>query len=151
MDLLLPSKPFHEAKAQLSDVMSDVVRRHLPYVVDRHRGKERMVLMASDDLLRVLAGFGFSTQVSVSDGEFTFRVPELNLTADGESFDETLDELVTVAEEYAQLLLDRSDFYAQTDRARHIPWALRLALTPAAERRELLVPRPAERAAVAAA
>lgn len=138
----LPSKPFHQAKAQLSDVMSDVVRRHRPFVVDRNRGKELMILMAADDFRRLLDHFRFSTQVSVSDGEFIFRVPELNLTAEGDTYDEGLDELVDVVATYAQLLMERCDFYAQTDRAEHIPWALRVALTPAEARRELLVPRP---------
>lgn len=151
MDALLPCKPFHLAKAQLSDVMNDVVRSHHPYVVDRNRGKEQMILMAAGDLLRLLERFTFTTQVSVSDGEFTFRVPELNLTAAGDSFDEGLDELVEVLEEYAQLLMDRYDFYSQTDRARHIPWALRFALTPVEERRDLLAPQPERPAADQAA
>jgi hypothetical protein len=148
---ILPSKPFDQAQAQLSDVMSDVVRRHHPHVVDRHGGEEQMVLLAAGDLLRLLDGFSFSTQVSVSDGEFIFRVPELNLTAEGDSFDGGLDELVEVVEEYAQLLMERYDFYAQTDRAAHIPWALRFALTPPEGRRQLLAPGPAEQPAVAAA
>lgn len=151
MDALLPSKPFHQAKAQLSDVMSDVVRRHHPHVVDRNRGKELMVLVAADDLRRLLDHFRFSTQVSVSHEEFIFRVPELNLTAEAVSYDEGLDELVDVVAAYSQLLMERCDFYAQTDRAEHIPWALRFALTPAEDRRELLVPRPEQPAAQQAA
>ena len=142
MDTLLPSKPFHQAKAQLSDVMSEVVRSHHPFLVDRNRGKELMVLMSAPDLLRMLEGFSFSTQVSVSEGEFVFHLPELNLVAGGETFDAGLDDLVEIAEKHAEVLMDRLDFYAQTDRAAQIPWALRIALTPAHERRELLVPRP---------
>ena len=149
MDTLLPSKPFHQAKAQLSDVMSEVVRSHQPFLVDRNRGKELMVLMSASDLLQMLDGFPFSTQVSVSDGEFVFHLPELNLVAAAESFDEGLDELVELAEEHAQLLMGRFDFYAQTDRVTQIPWALRIALTPAEQRRELLVPRPEAPAGVA--
>jgi hypothetical protein len=147
MTALLPCKPFAQAKAQLSDVMSDVVRSHHPYVVDRHQGKEQMVLIAAGDLRRMLERFPFKTQVSVSAGEFIFRVPELNLTASGDSFDSGLDELVEVTEAYAHQLIDRFDFYMQTDLARQIPWALRFALTPAEERRDLLVPRPERSAA----
>lgn len=142
MRTLLPSKPFHEAKTQLSGVMSEVVRSHHPFVVDRNRGKEQMVLMEAGDLLRLLESFSFAAQVSVSDGEFIARLPQLKLTAGGETLDEALDELVEVAEEYAQLLLDRPDFYLQTDRGAHLPWALRLALTPPEERRRLVAPEP---------
>lgn len=142
MDALLPAKQFSQAKAQLSDVMSDVVRRHHPHVVDRARGREQMVLLETSDLLRVLESFSFSTQVSISDGEFILRVPELDLTADGASFEEALDALAEVTEDYARLLMGRYDFYSHTDRAHHFPWALRFALTPASERRALLVPRP---------
>ena len=147
MDLLLPTRAFAQAKTHLSDVMSEVVRERHPYVVDRNRGKEQMVLIAAADLRQLLAGFSFSTQVSVSDGEFVFRVPELNLIAGGETFDDGLSELVEVVGEYAQLLMDRYDFYSQTDRAGHIPWALRFALTPAEERPDLLAPRPVAPAA----
>lgn len=145
MRTLLPSRPFNEAKTQLSDVMSQVVRGHHPFVVDRNRGKEQMVLMEAGDLLRMLESFSFAAQVSVSDGEFIARLPVLKLTAGGETLDEALDELVEVAEEYAQLLLERPDFYLQTDRAAHLPWALRLALTPPDQRRQLVAPEPPAR------
>jgi hypothetical protein len=56
---LLPSRPFSEAKAKLSDVMTDVVHRHHPQVVDRRGGKERMILMAVGDLADVLESFTF--------------------------------------------------------------------------------------------
>lgn len=150
MDALLPSRQFNQAKTQLSDVMNEVVREHHPYLIDRNRGRELMVLMEAGDLLRVLESFSFSTQVSISRGEFIARLPELNITADGESFDEALDQLVDLAEEYSQMLMDRYAFYAQTDRAAQLPWALRFALTPAEERRALLVPGPAVREASAA-
>lgn len=70
------------------------------------------------------------------------RLPELGLTAGGETFDDALDELVELAEAYAELFLERWDFYAQTDRRRHVPWVLRLALTMPSDRRALLLNAP---------
>lgn len=146
---LLQTKGLSEAKAQLSDVMTEVVHRHHPVVVDRHRGKEAMLLFAPEDLRPLLMHFRFAPETAFADGEWTLFSPELNLTAGGETFDAALDELVEVAEEYAQDYFARQEFYAQTDRVRHMPWLLRLALTEPSARRELFVeppervPRPA--------
>ncbi|MCW3048717.1 MAG: hypothetical protein JWO74_3001 [Solirubrobacterales bacterium] len=139
---LLQTKGLSEAKAQLSDVMTEVVHRHHPVVVDRHRGKEAMVLFAPDDLEPLLAHFRFAPEASFEDGEWTLFSPELNLTAGGESFDAALDDLVAAAEEYARDYFERQEFYGQTDRARHMPWLLRVALTEPPARRELFVEPP---------
>ena len=142
---LLPSKPFAEAKSQLSGVMNEVVRGHHPQVVDRHSGKEAMLLMGLDELQALLEPFEFHAHVSVSDGEFVVRLAELNLIAGGSSYEEALDELANLVEAYAEEFLERTDFYMQTDRREHLPWLLRFALTPAEERADLLARVPPSR------
>lgn len=140
--MLLRTTALSEAKAHLSDVMSEVVQRQRPVVVDRHRGKELMFLFAPEHMESLLSHFRFDPQVSFDTGEVTIYSPELNLTAGGESFDEALADLVTAAEEYAQDFFDRQAFYAHTDRMSHLPWLLRLAITPPEARRELFVEPP---------
>jgi len=137
---------FSEAKAGLSDVMSGVVREHRPTVVERHHGKEAMLLLGLRDLQPLLEHFRFTTKASVSEGEFVLRQPELGLVAGGESFEDAAQELEELASAYADQFFSRLGFYMQTDRAAHMPWLLRIALTPPRERAELLVP-PGEAAA----
>ena len=43
---------------------------------------------------------------------------------------------------YAERYFERLHFYAQTDRAKQMPWLLRLILTPEADRRALLIGVP---------
>jgi hypothetical protein len=131
---------FSEAKAGLSDVMSGVVRDHRPTVVERHRGKEAMLLLGLADLKPLLDHFRFTTKASVSEGEFVLRQPELDLVAGGETFEDAARELEELSGAYAERFLARLDFYMQTERAAHMPWLLRIALTPPQERVALLTP-----------
>lgn len=133
---------FSEAKAHLSDVMSEVVRGHAPALIERHGGKETMLLIDPQWLKPLLDPFGFSTKVSLSDGEFVLRQPELGLIAGGESFDEAAEELEELALNYAAQFFERCDFYRHTDRASHLPYLLRLVLSHPHDRRALLVARP---------
>jgi hypothetical protein len=82
------------------------------------------------------------TKASISDGEYVLRLPELGLVAGGATFDDAVTELEALAVDYSQGLLDRYDFYRQTDRAEQFPYALRLLLADPAERRALLVTQP---------
>jgi len=136
---LIETLAFSEAKAKLSDLMTSVVHGHRPKAVDRHHGKEEMLLLGREELLALLESFEFQPKVNVSEGELVVRLPELGLVAGGESFDEALDELVELAEEYAAQYLARLAFYRETDRRQQLPWVARVAFTPAAERRELFV------------
>ncbi len=43
-------------------------------------------------MVSLLTNFGFSTQASVSEGEFVLRLPELGLIAGGESFEDAVTE-----------------------------------------------------------
>jgi hypothetical protein len=134
----LASIDFSRAKSELSDVMTRVVHEHRPSIVSRHRGKERMLLVRTDDLARHLAGFRFDVEVVEDAGEVTALLSELGLLGFGSSREEALDDLVTELRAYAADYFERAAFYAATDRAAHAPWLLRFALTPAGEQRALL-------------
>ena len=138
----LATHSFSEAKSHLSEVMSEVVREHSPALVERHGGKEAMVLLGREEAERLLAPFALSTTATVSEGEFVLRVPELGLIAGGETFPAALDELDTLVLEYARHYFARVHFYLQTDRAGHYPYLVRLALGDGEERRRMLVPMP---------
>jgi predicted RNase H-like HicB family nuclease len=139
---LIETLAFSEAKAKLSDLMTSVVHGHRPKAVDRHHGKEEMFLLGREEVVALLESFEFHPKVSVSEGEFVVRLPELGLIAGGDSFDEALDELVELAEEYAEQYLARLEFYRETDRRQQLPWVARVAFTPAEERRQLFVLTP---------
>jgi Antitoxin of toxin-antitoxin, RelE / RelB, TA system len=138
----LPTRGLSEAKSTLSEVMSGVVHRHQPTVIERHGGKEAMLLLGLSDMQPLLGHFRFHTRTSVSEGEFVLRQPELNLVAGGHTFEQAASELEELAVAYAERYFERLDFYAQTDRAEQMPWLLRLILTPAADRRALLIATP---------
>jgi hypothetical protein len=134
----LPSVEFSRAKSELSDVMTRVVHEHRPSIVSRHRGKERMLLVRTDDLAQHLAGFAFDVELVEDGGEVTAVLARLGLLGLGSTRDGALDDLLTELRLYAADYFERSAFYAATDRAEHAPWLLRFALTPAAEQRDLL-------------
>jgi hypothetical protein len=131
---------FSQAKAGLSDVMSGVVREHRPAVIERHHGKEAMLLLGLGDLQPLLEHFRFATKASVSDGEFVLRQPELGLLAGGDTLADAMRDLEELASTYAEQFFARLGFYMETDRAAHMPWLLRIALTPPEYRAELLTP-----------
>jgi hypothetical protein len=135
----LPTRGLSNAKAALSEVMSAVVHDHQPTVIERHDGKEAMLLLGLSDMQPLLDHFEFHTLSSVSDGEFVLRQPELGLVAGGETFEQAASELEDLAVAYAERYFERLSFYAQTDRAEQMPWLLRLILTPVGDRRALLV------------
>lgn len=118
--------------------MTRVVHEHRPSIVSRHRGKERMLLVRTDDLAQHLRGFSFDVELVEDGGEVTAVLPWLGLLGFGSSRDEALDDLVTELRVYAADYFERAAFYAATDRAEHAPWLLRFALTPVGEQRALL-------------
>ncbi|HEV3232474.1 MAG TPA: hypothetical protein VG245_09505 [Candidatus Dormibacteraeota bacterium] len=135
MSSTLPSVDFSDAKTRLSDVMSGVVRGHQPLLVRRHRGKEEMVLLRPDDLARSLSSFRFHPRLLVRKGEATAELPELDVLGFGATPDEAMEDLVVEIRAYARRYLERAAFYLETDRAPHLPWLLRFAVTP--EERQL--------------
>jgi hypothetical protein len=134
----LPSLDFSRAKSTLSEVMTEVVHKHSPLVVSRHRGKEQMVLVASDDLARVLDSFRFDPQVTIEGGEVTAALSQLALLGFGETLEDAMSDLRDELAAYARDFFERASFYAETDRAEHAPWLLRFALTPPDQQLELL-------------
>jgi hypothetical protein len=122
--------------------MSGVVHDHQPTVIERHGGKEAMLLLGLSDMGPLLDHFRFHTVSSVSKGEFVLRQAELGLVAGGETFEQAASELQELAVAYAERYFERLHFYAQTDRAEQMPWLLRLVLTPEADRRALLLGGP---------
>ncbi len=130
---------FSEAKAKLSELMTTVVHGHQPKAVRRHQGKEEMFLIGRDEVVALLEGFEFAPKVSVSNGEFTVRLPELALIAGGSSLDEAIAELVELAEMYATDYLDRWEFFKETGRRTQLPWVARVAFTAPADRPSLFV------------
>lgn len=145
----LEHEAFAQAKARLSDLMDQAVHGHRLQLIDRHRGKEQAVLVSVEDLAMLLEGFAFHPRVSVSEGEFVVRLPELDLVAGGESYEDALDELVELVGLRAEDFLERLDFYMQTDRRSQLGYLLKFALTAPEERRSLFSPAaPAEEAQV---
>jgi hypothetical protein len=134
----LASLDFSRAKASLSELMTEVVHKHSPRVVSRHRGKEEMVLVGSDDLASFLDSFRFDTLVTIAEGEVTAELSELGVLGFGETLEEAMEDLVEELRVYARDFFERASFYAETDRAGHAPWLLRFALTNPDRQLELL-------------
>jgi hypothetical protein len=134
----LASLDFSRAKSGLSELMTQVVHGHAPRIVSRHRGKEEMVLVATDDLARFLESFRFDPRVTIDAGEVTVELAELGLLGFGETLEAAMEDLVEELRVYAGDFFERSSFYAETDRADHAPWLLRFALTPPDRQLELL-------------
>lgn len=134
----LPSFDFSRAKSALSDLMTRVVHEHRPSIVSRHRGKEQMLLVRTDDLAGYLKAFQIELEVSEDGGEVTVAAPGLAVLGFGTTREEALDDLVIELRLYARDFFERSSLYAATDRAAHAPWLLRFALTPFDRQRSLL-------------
>ena len=134
----LPSLDFSRAKSALSDVMTRVVHEHRPSVVSRHRGKERMLLVGTDDLDRYLGAFRFELEVVTSAGEVTAAIPKLGVLGFGSTIDAAVEDLLVELRSYTRDYFERASFYAATDRADHAPWLLRFALTAPEEQRALV-------------
>jgi len=136
----LPSLDFSRAKSALSDVMTRVVHEHRPSIVSRHRGKERMLLVRTEDLARYLDGFQLEVEVTEDEGETTVVLPRLGILGFGATRDEALRDALVELRAYARDYFERASFYAATDRAGHAPWLLRFALTRAEDQLGLLRP-----------
>ncbi len=134
----LTSLDFSRAKSALSDLMTQVVHEHRPRVVSRHRGKERMLLVRTDDLAEYLSSFRFETEAVEGGGEVTVALPRFGLLGFGKTRDEALVDLLEELRAYARDFFERASFYAATDRAEHAPWLLRFALTSPERQLELL-------------
>lgn len=136
------TKPFSKAKAELSELMSHVVREHRPTVIERRR--EAMVALSLDDLRSLLEAFHFEPRVVAGRKETVASLDDLGLVGSGPDLDAAINDLLEELRDYAADFVRRYAFYMQTDRRPHAPWVLRLALTPPDEQRELLIEEPAD-------
>jgi hypothetical protein len=133
----LPEMDFSRAKAQLSAVMDDVVHKHQPQLIQR-KGREAMLLVRPDDLARWLGSFCLDVRLVLDEGEVTAEAPGLGVLGFGESSETALEDLVCELRAYARRFFERSEFYRETDRAKHFPALLRFALTPPDKQLELI-------------
>ncbi len=143
---------FAEAKENFSGFISSVVREHLPQIIERSRGQEAALVLPLADMLPALAACRFDAKLSV--GESVIAVlPQFGLVARGDSVESAIDALAAELADYCEDFFSDFDFYRHTDRIAHLPWLLRFALTPPADRTALLVEEtehPAPEVAVAA-
>ena len=138
----IPTKPFSQAKAELSELMNQVVREHRPTVIERRR--EAMVALSLDDLRSLLEAFRFEPRVVVGRKEVVASLDEMGLVGSGPDLDSAIDDLLKELRDYATDFVRRYSFYMQTDRRAHAAWVLRVALTPPEEQRDLLVEEPVD-------
>ena len=140
-DALL-STDFSAAKAQLSDLMTDVYHEHRPHLVSRHRGKEQMLLVRREDLARMLADQRLDVEVVYDEGEVTLRVPDLGVLGFGDTYDEAAEDLLSELEVYAASYFQNPARYAYTSRASHAGVLMRFAISSPEERRAMLTEAP---------
>jgi hypothetical protein len=130
---------FTAAKSGLSGLMTEVVHRHRPELIERHGGKEAAVLISREDVVSLLSDHRFRPQIALGHGEATAVVEDLGVVASGADSDEAMENLVRELRRYAHdFLVERPSFYLQTPRARHAPLLLRFALTPPEDQLNLL-------------
>jgi hypothetical protein len=134
----LESVNFSKAKSGLSVVMDDVVHARQPRLVQRHGGRESMLLVRPDDLIRSLEQFRLAFTVTIEPGEVTVAVPEFGVLGFGDDLDSAMKDLVAELRAYSRRFFERSAFYLETDRASHYPKLLRFALTHPDEQLDLL-------------
>ncbi len=99
---LIPTLDFSPAKARLSDVMTEVFHQHQPTLVSRHRGKEQMLLVRTDDLLAMLPSEPFDVEVAFDPASVTLAVPSLGVIGVGETTDLAADDLLIEIRAYAK-------------------------------------------------
>ena len=97
-----------------------------------------MLLLRPDDLARSLSSFRFDTRLVVRKGEVTAQLAELGVLGFGETTDEAMSDLVVELRTYARRFFERAALYLETERAAHLPWLLRFAMTPEGEQLALL-------------
>lgn len=138
----LATTDFSEAKAQLSELMTDVFHGHRPRLISRHRGKEQMLLVGREDLRAMLADQRLDVEV-IHEGEaVTLRAPELGVLGFGGTYEEAAADLVRELEAYAVDYFANPTRYAFTSRAAHAAVLMRFALANADERLAMLAELP---------
>ena len=98
-----------------------------------------MLLVRSDDLSRWLDTFTFSFAVAPGEDDVAVVIEQVDVVGVGDTFDAALDDAVEELRVRAQSFFERTQFYLETDRAAHVPYLLRFALTPPEQQKALLV------------
>lgn len=139
---------FSEAKATLSTVVDNAVRRHEPVLIQRNRGKESVLVVSSEDLseaLREPYSSMFETEVFIENGIYAVALESFGLQGTGASLEEAVDDLVEALSEYSARYFRDLQFYRRTpNRSGHyLPLLLFRAAAEHGRRALLLEPAPA--------
>lgn len=143
----VPTIDFSPAKSQLSDVMTQVFHGHQPRIVSRHHGKEQMLLVRPDDLVRMLGEHRLDVQAVYDQDEVTLRVPDIGVLGFGETLDEAVDDLLGELRAYATRFFREPAWFMATSRGAHAAALLRFALADEEEQRRMLGVEEPEREA----
>jgi hypothetical protein len=147
------SVPFSAAKAGLSGVVDDAIHRHIPVKIERHRGRESVVLVSADDLAAALQpGYAqaLAAEMIVEDGRYTAVLEALGLHGIGASADAAVDDLLEALREYVDRYFANLEFYQRTpNRADHYLPLLLFQACDMARQRQLVEGDLGEAVAVA--
>lgn len=131
---------FTEAKSQFSMLMDEVVHRHRPKVIDRHKGRESMLALQTDDAAEIFLSAAVTPlEVAHEEDEVVVTATALSLIGDGPDLASALEMLAGEIEDFACAYFDRFDYYRHTPDRELAPFLLRLLLTPRDQRRALLL------------
>lgn len=131
---------FTEAKSHFSALMDDVVHRHRPKVIDRHKGRESMLALPTVDALEIfLAGAFTALEVAFEDDEVIVTATDLSLIGQGEDLGAALQELSEEIDDFARAYFDRFEYYRHTTERTLAPFLLRFLLTDEPQRPALLL------------
>lgn len=137
-DLLVPALEFSVAKSTLSTVMDSVFHGHQPYLVSRHHGRERMVLLGLDVLDGLLCADKIDVRVVAGGGEVTVQVPALGVLGFGDNLEEAIEDLLVELRDYATAFFGEPDRYRGNVRDGQYGMLLRFALTTPDRQKDLL-------------
>jgi Antitoxin of toxin-antitoxin, RelE / RelB, TA system len=131
---------FTDAKAHFSTLMDEVVHQHRPKVIDRHRGRESMLALPTDDAVEIFLSMAFTPlEVDFDESGVVVTATALSLIGDGPDLKSALGELSAAIEDFAHVYFERFDFYRHTPDRGLAPFLLRFLLTAAEQRAALLL------------
>jgi len=123
------------ARQDLPNLLTRVVRQGSPVRVTR-RGGESAVMIADDQLERLLAGFPFPLPEGTTepDGSFSYWLPDLELYANAPTQAEAQAQLTREVLDYSDDYLTQPSLLYAPNRQHHLPWVLRALLGSSAEK-----------------
>lgn len=136
---------FTAAKSQFSTLMDEVVHRHRPKIIDRHKGRESMVALPTDDAVEIfLSAAHTPLEVAYGEGEVIVTATALSLIGDGPDLESALGDLSEEVDDFARAYFDRFEFHRHTPDRELAPFLLRFLLT-VPDRRPALLLEPLRR------